>query len=576
MKSDITATSTLLPTNLKKVFSKRALLFLFSGIWFSSGYSFCQDDLIADLTSEVNREFSYLSKQEIPAYYISYRVQDTKGYSANSSMGAIASTEDINVRLLSVTVRVGSPNLDNYHPIRDGYGNSGYSLIDLPLDNNSAAIKQTIWNATNDAYQKAIVDYTRVKTNVAVKVKEADSSPDFAPKKPVTYFEPGLTPAPINKYEWNERIKRLSAPFSADSAIYIGISMFNYGVSREYFVSTEGDQIVQNRISTDMAITAVAKAADGMDLPLVKTYSSDVPENLPSEQNIATDVNELIANLNKLKKAPVAEPYSGPALLSGRSAAVFFHEIFGHRIEGQRMKNEYDAQTFKQKVDQAVLPPYMNIYCDPLMKNYNGQPLNGYYKYDNQGVYASKVIAVENGILKGFLMSRTPIEGFPESNGHGRSAIGLPPVARQSNLVAETTQPRTEAEMRQELIRLIKEQNKPYGYLFEDVIGGFTTTDRYMPNAFNVFPTLVYRVYADGRPDEPVRGVDLIGTPLSMFSQIDMAGGKTEVFNGVCGAESGQVPVSAISPMLLVKIIETQKNAKSQDNYVLPRPGIHK
>jgi TldD protein len=182
---------------------------------------------------------------------------------------------------------------------------------------------------------------------------------------------------------------------------------------------------------------------------------------------------------------------------------------------------------------------------------------------------------VEKGILKNFLMSRTPINGFLTSNGHGRSMSGLQPVSRQSNLIVENLQPKKQDELRKELVKMIKEQKEPYGYLFDDVIGGFTNTGRYSPNAFNVTPTLVYRVYADGRPDELVRGVNLIGTPLAMFSQIVSAGGKPEVFNGTCGAESGNVPVSAISPMLLVKQIETQKKAKSQERpIILPRPDV--
>jgi TldD protein len=220
-----------------------------------------------------------------------------------------------------------------------------------------------------------------------------------------------------------------------------------------------------------------------------------------------------------------------------------------------------------------VLLPSLNVYSNPELKSFDNQDLAGYYEYDDQGEKGQKVSIVEKGILKNFLMSRTPITGFSKSNGHGRSMYGMQPVSRQSNLIAETIQPQTYEEMRKELIRLAKEQNKSYGYLFDEVVGGFTTTGRYSPNAFNVTPTLVYRVYTDGRSDELVRGVNLIGTPLSMFSQIVQAGGKSEIFNGVCGAESGNVPVSAISPVLLVKQIETQKKAKSTErSIILPRP----
>ena len=377
----------------------------------------------------------------------------------------------------------------------------------------------------------------------------------------------------FDKNVWENRLKIYSSAFLKDSAIYTGSASAGIQVIRKSFVSSSGDKISQNFTTARVFVNGTIKAKDGMEMPLYKSYFAYKPEGLPTDKTIMNEVNDMVDELIALKKAPVAEPYTGPALLSGRAASVFFHEIFGHRIEGQRMKNESDAQTFKRKVNEQVLPVSMSVYCDPLMSKVDNQDLNGYYVYDDQGSKAQKVSIVENGILKNFLMSRTPIDGFPKSNGHGRAQSGFQPASRQSNLIVLTSQPKTKEELRAELIKLAKEQHKPYGYLFDDVVGGFTITGRYSPNSFNVTPTLVYRVYVDGRPDEVVRGVDLIGTPLSMFSQIDGVGDKTEVFNGYCGAESGTVPVSAACPILLVKVIETQRKAKSQErSFILPRP----
>src|SRR3981189_2644098 len=95
--------------------------------------------------------------------------------------------------------------------------------------------------------------------------------------------------------------------------------------------------------------------------------------------------------------------------------------------------------------------------------------------------------------------------------------------------------------------------------------GGFTTTSRAGLQAFKVIPVIVYRVYADGRPDELVRGTDIVGTPLASFSKILATSDKQEVFNGYCGAESGSVPVSAVAPAILVSEIEIEKKAQSND-----------
>jgi predicted Zn-dependent protease len=280
----------------------------------------------------------------------------------------------------------------------------------------------------------------------------------------------------------------------------------------------------------------------------------------------------MIADLEALRNAPLVDPYTGPAILSGRAAAVFFHEVFGHRIEGHRQKSELEGQTFKKMVGQHVLPDFLSVVFDPTLRRYGGTDLVGSYHYDDEGIKARRVIAVNDGVLNAFLMSRTPIEGFPNSNGHGRAQPGFTPVARQSNLLVLDSKPVSRDRLKVLLVEQIKAQGKPFGLLFDDIQGGFTITGRTIPNAFNVLPVMVYRIYPDGR-QELVRGVDLIGTPLTAFSKILAADDEKVVFNGICGAESGAVPVSASGPAILVSQIEVQKKQKSQERApILPAP----
>jgi TldD protein len=295
-------------------------------------------------------------------------------------------------------------------------------------------------------------------------------------------------------------------------------------------------------------------------------------QGLPDDATVLKAVDKMIADLQALRVAPVVDPYTGPAILSGRATSVFFHEVFGHRIEGQRQKNEKEGQTFKKMVGQPVLPDFLSVDFDPTLKHYGNTDLMGYYTYDDEGVKARPVVAVQDGILKNFLMSRTPIDGFPQSNGHGRAQAGFAPEARQSNLVIENSKPVSRDKLKSMLIDQMKEENRPFGLFFDDIEGGFTITGRTIPNAFNVLPVMVYRIYPDGR-EELVRGVDLIGTPLTVFSKIVAADGEKAVFNGICGAESGQVPVSASGPAILVSQIEVQKKSKSQERSpILPAP----
>ena len=367
-------------------------------------------------------------------------------------------------------------------------------------------------------------------------------------------------------------MRKLTAPFAQHKEIIENSAEVIAEIETRRYVNSDGSRIQISSPFYRIIISATAKADDGMELPLHQTYMSFRPEGLPSDEAILKDVNHMVETLLALVKAPLAEPYTGPAILSGRASAVFFHEIFGHRIEGQRQKNEDEAQTFKKKVNQAVLPEFISVYSDPGLKSYAGTELVGYYPYDDEGVKARRVTVVDKGTLKNFLMSRAPIEGFDHSNGHGRRQQGYRVVARQSNLVVESSKQVSRAELKKLLIEQIKTANKPYGLLFDDIEGGFTFTQRVLPNAFNVRPTVVYRVYPDGK-EELVRGVDLIGTPLIAFSKISATDDQVAVFNGVCGAESGWVPVSASSPGLLISQIEVQRKEKSQERApLLPPP----
>jgi len=220
------------------------------------------------------------------------------------------------------------------------------------------------------------------------------------------------------------------------------------------------------------------------------------------------------------------------------------------------------------------LPDFLSVVFDPTRKSVGSVDLNGSYSYDDEGVKARPLTLVENGVLKTFLMSRTPVKGFEHSNGHGRRQAGLEVVSRQSNLLVESKKQVSDTQLRSLLIDEIKRQNKPYGLFFQEVTGGYTSTQRRGLQAFTVIPLIVYKVYPDGRPDELVRGVDIVGTPLASFAKILATSNTVEVFNGYCGAESGSVPVSAVSPALLVSEIEVQKKSHSQDRPpFLPRPS---
>ena len=540
-----------------------------------------QDKLLGLLKEELAQQMKELKGEEFPPYHMNYRVIDVTSSVVSASFGALMNSQQYRSRTLVPQIRLGDEKLDNFRFNQMGAAMSRYqgpSVARLPLDeeNNEDAVRQAIWDEVNNRYKFAVDMYQKTKAESSVNVEEEDKAPYFSEAKVEKYYE---APLPAEKMtidmdRWAARMKEISAVFKNQPGIMKGDAIMIYTVERRYFVNNEGTEVVQNLPYARIMVFGETKADDGMELPLNLSYFAYDPADLPANDKIIADAKEMVKTLEALRVAPVVDPYTGPALLSGPASGVFFHEIFGHRIEGQRMKSENDGQTFKKMVGQLVLPADMHVYDDPTLRKYAGEDLNGFYKYDDQGVKAERVDVVVNGKLNDFLMTRTPIDGHPRTNGHARASDGFDPVSRQSNLVIETSNPKTPEELRQLLIEEVKKQGKEYGYFFKEVTSGFTFTGKGATNSFNVTPLEVYKVFADGRPAQLVRGGDLIGTPISMICNTIYAGNDARVFTGMCGAESGSIPVTAISPTILVNKVETQRKAKSQDILpILPAPG---
>lgn len=539
-----------------------------------------QDKMLDLLKSELKSQMTTLQKGEYPPYYMNFRVVDNHTRTIRSAMGATNTVEEEKQLIFLPQIRIGTPEFDNFREVQNGTPTSRFMapptiLLPKDLQNGMDAFKEIIKEEVNNRYKYALISLDRAKASKGVQVENADKSPDFTKAKAEKYFEPALKEDKIalDTKLWQAKLNKYSAILTQNKDIIGANATLTYRIWRKYFVSTEGAEIAENRVYILLSIRGTTMAEDGMELPLHNSYFAYSLDELPPEELIIKEIKEMSAKLSELRVAPLVQPYTGPALLSGSASGVFFHEIFGHRIEGQKMKSERDGQTFKNMVGESVLPASISVYMDPTMKKYHGNALNGYYIFDDQGVRGEKVEVVKNGILKDFLMTRTGLDGFPKSNGHARAEFELDPTSRQSNLIVETNAYKTDAELRKLLIEEAKKQDKEYGFFFKSVTGGFTQTGRTGANSFNVTPLEVYKIYVDGRKDELVRGVDMIGTPLSMFSNIVYAGGEFEIFTGTCGASSGNVPVTAISPTILVNKVELQKKAKpTVTPALLPRP----
>jgi TldD protein len=531
--------------------------------------------MIAAMSAELDRNMPILSKATPAAYYIGYTLSQIRAAEVMGSNGALLNSSESFQRFLEVRMRVGSYTLDNTHKV--GNEPSSYEPsrgTTAPIDDDPGVLRRAIWLETDRNYRAAAEALVRINTSKEVQATSPEEgAPDFTQEKPHVSYGPEAT-FQLDRRPWEQKVRDYTAYFRQSADVLNSIVTFTAQAENQYQVNSEGTKLQFGQVRYRLELFIQGKAPDGMNLDRYYNFDWVDEKDAPTNDAVFAAEKTMRAELEGLVKAPLVEPFAGPALLTGRASAVFFHEIFGHRDEGFRQKDATEGQTFAKKVGQQIMPDFITIVDDPTMAQLNRDVLLGSYPFDDEGVPSQRVLLVDHGILRNFEMSRQALKEFPNSNGHGRRQIGAQPESRQGNLIVESSKKVSNAELRKMFIEEIKKQGKPFGLLIDDIAGGFTFTGRGQPQILQLEPLVVYKVFPDGRPDELVRGVDTVGTPLISLTKIVATGDTTEVFNGYCGAESGSVPVAAASPMMLLSELEVQKKGASTDKPpVLPPPG---
>lgn len=552
---------------LRRLYTTFILLYTIS---FAYAQSYEEDSLAVFLCNEVKYYYENLREKVLPAHYISMAIVDEKRVALRSSFGLFSVEKDTQTRCFRPQIRIGNPLMDNYQHRSQSLPYRGESrILELPIGlTPSAALKEQMWMFMHNCYKQGCEMYNRVREDKQMHPQELDSVPSLSRGKKSLYYEKPLLEGDtvIDRKKYHTYLNGATAALKGMEKLTRGEAVMEFLIQRKYFVNSEGSVVVQNARTYRVTLITDAKAKDGTSCPMSQDFYAYNEEELPSQDSLRKVIQHLALRSIALSEAPLAEAYTGPALLSGQASCVFFHEVLGHRLEGERKVSTKDE--LRPFMNKRILSEDMQLYFDPTLKYLHGHALNGHYVFDDEGVRGQRVDCIKDGILRQYLMGRSPVKGISGSNGHGRADFSQDAEPRQSNLVVETRKPYTQTELREMLISELKRQEKEYGYLFQSVSDGYTISgNSVLANSFNVNPIEVYRVYADGRPDQLVRGVSLIGTPLTMFSHIQAAGGETEVFTGLCDATSGNIPVSASAPMILVSQIETQGRGINETQY---------
>lgn len=540
------------------------------------------DERLATLDAmrgELTRSMERLRLQGYEApYFASYQVTEVARREVAGRYGAVFEDRDRRDRTLSVDVRVGSYELDSSGPeelaivLGGGDGPSWLAPRDAPLDGDPSALRNALWLATDERYKEALSSFFKKRSRAVYREEARDRAPSFSREPPVRQVDAPL-PFAFDKERWKGIVRDVTAAFRAHPDVFDSALRVSAEKQVRWLTSSEGTALLTERTVYAVHLQAVARAQDGQLLENGRDFYASVEAELPSAEALRGAATQVISELEALRRAPAIDPYTGPAILEPEATGVLFHEAVGHRLEGERMEDEQDGQTYRGQVGRQVLPSFLSIVDDPTLDRVDGVSLNGAYAFDDQGVPARRTVLVKDGRLESYLLSRKPVTPFQRSNGHGRAQPGRAPTARMANLVIESRRRVSAAELKRLLMAEARRQGKPYGLVIRDITGGNTNTLSYGYQAFKGTPRLVYRVDARTGEEQLVRGVELVGTPLTSVNKVIATGDRARVFNGYCGAESGYVPVSTLAPAALVGELELQRVARASGRSpILPAP----
>jgi hypothetical protein len=272
-------------------------------------------------------------------------------------------------------------------------------------------------------------------------------------------------------------------------------------------------------------------------------------------------------------------------LVEGQAACELFAQVFVPNLIAQReqvsegrfsLGGNDKTSLFQKKIGGRVLPEFLSVKDDPTLTTYQGSPVLGYCKIDDEGVPAQTVTLVDKGYLKTLLNNRTPIKRVLESNGHNRGGTIM-----ISNLLvtSEPSKALAQKDLKKKFIDLVKQRELPYGIIIRKTsdknilftsLSKITFGNTIFFSQQNAIPVLqAYKVYPDGK-EEILNNIVINSLSAQSFKDIVNVGNKANVLNYLASrvvqsmdfGTSMYIGSSIIAPDLLFEDMEINSNDK--------------
>ncbi|BDU69661.1 hypothetical protein GETHOR_17620 [Geothrix oryzae] len=285
---------------------------------------------------------------------------------------------------------------------------------------------------------------------------------------------------------------------------------------------------------TQVVLRANVTAGDGTQLQTgYQALGETRGFELFTDEAVAHTVREAARLAVQALDAQPAPAGTFPVVLSSSAGGTMIHEACGHGLEADLALAGMSA--FAGKLGQKVAAEGVTIIDDGTLPHKRGSQA-----IDDEGNPVSRVVLIENGVLKAYLQSRKTsrkMNAEPTGNGRRESYRHLPiPRMRNTFLAAGSEAPEA----------ILRDLDR--GLLVKRMGGGQVDT---VTGNFVFQVTEGYWV-ENGEPKYPVKNATLSGCGPEVLKGLTRIGTDLHHFDiGTCGKDGQGVPVSDALPTIL-------------------------
>ena len=345
-----------------------------------------------------------------------------------------------------------------------------------------------------------------------------------------------IMPSAVKTARKIEKMRAAQAVMAAYPEIVQSNIRYNDSEQYVWIANSDGLYVTDTRVYSRMYITAIASNGTenqtGSEGPGALQGFEIFDSRIDPEASARKAAERAVAMLH----APVCPAGVMPVVIDNGFGGVIFHEACGHSLEATSVATG-DSE-FSGKLGQQIAASCVTALDDGTIPNEWGSE-----NIDDEGTPTTKLVLIENGILKNYMIDRLNSRRMqmPVTGSARRQDYSYAPTSRMRNTYIAAGN-----DDDGEMIATMGDG------LYAKSMGGGSVNPA--TGEFNFAVQEAY-IVKDGKIDHPVRGASLIGRGSELLTRIDRVGKHMKMAQGMCGSLSGSVLTNVGQPMIRVSAI---------------------